>query len=121
MRAFVVKPRVRSSDPQQFPWLFLVVKHSHEMWCARNPIRRMPPGKVLRLMVAEDATAIWPTDDWASTNIADATHIAAPTVWFADLPTRDCQEGSVIKVTFYWKESQRWEGRNCSVVVSSPH
>ena len=50
----------------------------------------------------------------------DATPISALNLWFADLPTEDCPDGSVIEFTFFWKEAQRWEGRNYSVTVSGP-
>jgi glucoamylase len=96
------------------------VKNLHEMWSARHSIRRMQPGQILRLIVAADATILWSTNDWANTNKADATHISALDVWFADLSTEDYPDGSVIEFTFFWKAAQRWEGRNYSVVVSGP-
>jgi glucoamylase len=92
----------------------------HEMWSARHSIRRMSPGKILRLIVAADATIVWTGNDWTSTNKADAAHISALNLWFADLPTADCPGGSVIEFTFFWKEPQRWEGRNYTVAVSGP-
>jgi len=96
------------------------VKNSHEMWSACHPIRQMPTGQVLRLIVAADATVLWSANNWASTNQADTTQISALKVLFADLPTKDCPDNSAIKFTFFWKEAQRWEGRNYSVVVSGP-
>ena len=96
------------------------VKHRHEMWSARHPIRRVPPGRILRLIVAADATIVWSANHWASTNKMDATPVSALNLWFADLPTEGCPEGSVIQFTFFWKEAQRWEGRNYSVAVSGP-
>jgi hypothetical protein len=91
-----------------------------QMWSARHSIRRMPPGQILRLIVAADANIVWSANDWASTNKADATHISALNVWFVDLPTEDCPDGSVIEFTFFWKEPERWEGRNDSVAVGGP-
>ena len=97
------------------------VKNQHEMWSATHPIRRMPAGQILRLILAADATICWSADGWASTNHADAAPISALDLWFTDLPTKDCLEGSVIEFTFYWKEAQRWEGRNFSVELGSTH
>jgi glucoamylase len=96
------------------------VKSLHEMWSVRHSIRQMPPGQVLRLIVAADATIVWSANGWASTNQSDSTPISALGVWFADLPTEACPDGSVIEFTFFWKEAQRWEGRNYSVAVSGP-
>jgi glucoamylase len=80
----------------------------------------MPSGQILRLIVAADATIIWSANGWASTNQADATLISALNVWFADLPTEVCPDGSVIEFTFFWKEAQCWDGRNYSVAISEP-
>jgi glucoamylase len=96
------------------------VKTPHEMWSARHSIRHMPPGQTLRLIVAADATIVWSAYDWTNTYKADATHVSALNVCFADLPTEDCADGSVIEFTFFWKEAERWEGRNYSVAVSGP-
>ena len=96
------------------------VRSSHEMWSPRHPIRRMAPGRILRLILAADATVIWSANGWTSTNKVDAAPISALNLWFADLPTEACPDGSVIEFTFFWKEAQRWEGRNYSVSVSGP-
>jgi glucoamylase len=96
------------------------VKNRHEMWSARHSILRMPPGKILRLIVAADATIVWTATGWASTNKTDATPVSALNMWFADLQTKDCPDGSVIEFTFFWKEARRWEGRNYSVAVNGP-
>jgi glucoamylase len=96
------------------------VKHTHEMWTPRHSIRHISPGTVLRLIVAADATIVWSANDWASTNKMDATPISALNLWFADLPTEDCPDGSVIEFTLFWTEAQRWEGRNYSIAVSGP-
>ena len=95
-------------------------KSLHEMWSIRHSIRHMPPGQILRLIVAADATIIWSVNGWASTNQSDATPIGALNVWFADLPTEGCPDGSAIEFTFFWKDVQRWEGRNYSVAVGGP-
>lgn len=92
----------------------------HEIWTFRHPLRRMPHGKSLRLVVEADTTIVWSTNDWTSINKAEATPLSALNVWFADLPTDACQDGSVVEFTFFWKEAQRWEGENFSVVVSGP-
>jgi len=95
------------------------VRNAHEMWSACHPIRHIPPGQILRLIVAADADVVWSANDWASTNKADTTRISALNAWFVDLPTENCLDGSVIEFTFFWKESRRWEGRNYSVEVRS--
>jgi glucoamylase len=96
------------------------VASRHEIWSFRHPLRRMSQGKILRLIVAADATVAWSADNWASTNRVDTAHNGAVNVWSADLLTEDCPDGSMIEFTFFWKEAQRSEGRNYSVKVSGP-
>jgi glucoamylase len=96
------------------------VKNSHEIWSARHSIRRMRPGRILRLIVEAEATVVWSANNWAGANKTDSIHIQALNMWFADLSTEDCPDGCVIEFTFFWKESRRWEGRNYSVAVSGP-
>jgi glucoamylase len=93
----------------------------HEIWSFRHPLRRMPPGKILRLILAADARIVWSADDWASTHQTETSQISALNLWFADLPTEGCAAGSVIQFAFFWKEAQRWEGRNHSVAVNGLH
>jgi glucoamylase len=96
------------------------VTSRHEIWSFRHPLGRMAPGKLLRLLVAADATVAWSADNWASTHRVDTTHNSALNVWSADLLTEGCPEGAVIEFTFFCKEAQRSEGRNYSVKVSGP-
>lgn len=92
----------------------------YEIWSFRHQLRRMSHGRILRIIVAAGATIVWSANDWASTNKADMTNNGALNLWFADLPTENCPGGLVIEFTFFWKEAQRWEGRNYSVAVSGP-
>jgi glucoamylase len=96
------------------------VASQHEIWSFRHTLRRMSQGKILRLIVAADATILWSANAWASTNRVDTANNSALNLWFADLSTEDRPDGSVIEFTFFWKEAQRWEGRNYSVTVNGP-
>jgi hypothetical protein len=62
-------------------------------------------GKILRLIVAAEATIVWSADNWASTNKMETTPVSALNVWFADLPTEKCPDGSVIEFTFLLERS----------------
>ena len=78
----------------------------------------MSHGKILRIILAEEATIIWSTDGWVSTNQSDTTHESGLNLWFADFPTAELPVGSVISFTCFWKRDQRWEGQNWQVSVS---
>jgi glucoamylase len=94
------------------------VKSLHEFWSFRHQLRRMPRGKILRIILAAEATVVWSRDRWATTNKLDAREESALNLWFADIPTGAIPADSVIEFTFFWKKDQRWENRNFSVVVS---
>jgi GH15 family glucan-1,4-alpha-glucosidase len=94
------------------------VRSPHEIWSFRHPSRRMYPGKILRIIVTAEAAIIWSTDGWASTNTLDTINNSTLNLWFADLSTEHCSGSAMIEFTFFWKQNQRWEGRNYSVAVS---
>jgi glucoamylase len=93
------------------------VQSRHEFWSSRHPIRRLPHGKILRLILAAEATVLWSADGWRTQQKSDAANINALGLWFADFPTANLRAGSLLEFTFFWKNDQRWEGRNYSVGV----
>jgi glucoamylase len=93
------------------------VKSRHEMWSFRYPTRRIPSGKILRLLLAEDASINWSIDNWATSKTLDAAHLNDLDLWFADLSSENLPEGSILEFTFFWKGSHRWEGKNYSIAV----
>jgi glucoamylase len=64
---------------------------------------------------------VWSDDHWKSTKKSDTADISALDLWFADFPTKTMSIGFVIEFTFFWKNEQRWEGKNYSVVVGEPN
>ena len=93
------------------------VPSRHEIWSFRHPVRRMRQGKILRIIIADAADVIWSADQWASKNALATTRISALNLWFADLPTNKLPADSAIELTFFWKDAQKWEGRNWRIGV----
>ena len=93
------------------------VQSRYEIWSLRHRLRRMSRGKILRLILAAEATIVWSTDAWASTSQSDTTHEGALNLWFADFPTAELPMGSAITFTCFWKRDQRWEGQNWQVSI----
>jgi glucoamylase len=93
------------------------VKSNYEIWTLRYPLRRVSRGKILRIILAPQATVVWSTDGGARTNLLDAIHERRLNLWFADFPTADWPAGSVLTFTFFWKRDQRWEGRDWQVTI----
>jgi glucoamylase len=93
------------------------VQSNYEIWTLRYPLRRVSRGKILRIILAAQATVVWSTDGGARTNLLDAIHQSRLNLWFADFPTADWPAGSVLTFTFFWKRDQRWEGRDWQVTI----
>ena len=74
-------------------------------------------GKILRIILAAEATIVWSTSDWANTNESETSQESGLNLWFTDLPTAESPAGSVLAFTLFWKRDQRWENRNWQVSV----
>ena len=93
------------------------VQSRHEIWSLRHPLRRVPRGKILRIILAAEATIVWSTDGWAHTNTTETTHQSELNLWFADFQTAEWPEGAVLEFTCFWKGDRRWQGHNWQVSV----
>ena len=89
----------------------------YEIWSLRHSLRNVSRGKILRIILAAEATVVWSTDNWARTNKSQTTHQDDLNLWFADFPTTDLAVGSVFVFTIFWQREQRWEKRNWQVNV----
>jgi glucoamylase len=96
------------------------VPSRHEIWSLRHPIRFMPQGKILRLILAAEATVVWSDDRWKNIKKTEASSFNVLNLWFADFPTNTLPDGSVIEFTLFWKETRFWEGRDYSVSLGRP-
>jgi glucoamylase len=88
-----------------------------EIWGFRYPLRWIPSGRILRLVVAAKATVVWSVDGWTSITRSGTEEMSDLNLWFSDLPTEGLPSGAVVEFTFYWETAQRWEGRNWRVQV----
>jgi glucoamylase len=93
------------------------VQSRYEIWTLRHPLRHVSGGKILRIIVAAEATIRWSADNWARTEQSDTVHQDELNLWYADFPTSELSAGSALAFTFFWKRDQRWENRNWQVRV----
>jgi hypothetical protein len=75
----------------------------------------MSQGKILRIILGEEAAITWSTDNWQRTNESHTTHQEKLNLWFADFATAGWPVGSVFAFTIFWKRDQRWENRSWQV------
>jgi len=93
------------------------MQSDYEIWTLRYPARRLSRGKILRIILAAQATVVWSTDGGARSNLSDAIHESRLNLWFADFPTADWPANSTLTFTFFWKGDHRWEGRDWQVKI----
>jgi len=94
------------------------VQSQHEIWTLRHPLQRVPRGKILRLVLAADATILWSTDDWTQTHKSETTPQGGLDLWFVDFPTKDWPVGTAFAFTMFRKHDQHWQGHNWRVTIT---
>jgi glucoamylase len=90
----------------------------YEIWTERHQLRHLPRGKILRLILAEEAAITWSIDNWSRTNHSDTIRQNELNLWYADFPTSEWPAGATVAFTFFWKRDQRWENRNWQVSLT---
>src|SRR5437667_352155 len=104
-------------DPAYQRYVVNPVPNRFEIWTLRHALRRISSGKILRIILAEEATIASSTDNWQRTNESQMTRQDKLNLWFADFPTAECPVGLVFAFTIFWKRNQRWENRNWDVAI----
>ena len=93
------------------------VQSRYEIWTLRHSLRHVAHGKILRIVLAAEATVVWSIDEWARRNESQTKQQSELNLWFADFPTAEWPVGSTFAFTFFWKSDQRWEGRNWQITI----
>jgi glucoamylase len=85
-------------------------------WRFEQPCRVMSTGNTLRLEVLAKSIVHWSDDGWHTTHDSPTidTHLG---LHYVDLESEALKPGAVIQFTFYWPESDGWEGNNHEVFV----
>jgi len=105
-------------DPAFERYVSHPVASNYQMWTLRHPAIRVSHGKILRIILAAQATVVWSVDAGARSELLDMNHQDKLNVWFADLPTAKWPSGITLSFTLFWKQDQRWEGRDWQVTIS---
>jgi glucoamylase len=88
-----------------------------EIWKAFRQISEVAEGDTLRIQAAEPFLLHWSSDGWATSNNLNSSDTSLG-IHFVDLPTSQ-RRYKALQFTFYWKERDRWEGRDYLVRVNS--
>src|SRR5216110_3476317 len=95
------------ADPAYQRYVVNQVPNRFEIWTLRHPVRRMSRDKILRIILAEEASITWSTDNWQRTNESQTIHEEKLSLWFAEFPPAEWPVGSVFVFTIFWKRDQR--------------
>jgi len=88
-----------------------------EVWKPDRRVSVMRKDSILRIHGAEPFRLHWSSDDWKSPNDSESSANALE-IEFVDLPAGvSSSKGVCIRFTFFWKNSNRWEGRDYDVTV----
>lgn len=93
------------------------VESRYEIWSQRHPLRRMPRGKILRVILSAEADVVWTMDGWAHPYHLRTRHESGLRLWFADLPTAHQAGATQVIFTCFWENDRRWEGRNWEINI----
>ncbi|MHB8140614.1 MAG: glycoside hydrolase family 15 protein [Vulcanimicrobiaceae bacterium] len=86
-------------------------------WRFQHPRSTLTAGKQLRLEVKAPARIRYTTDDWKTFTDCDTVDTGLG-IYIADLPTSRLKASARAIFTFYWIDTNNWEGRNFEVVVA---
>jgi glucoamylase len=88
-----------------------------EVWKPDRHVRFMRKGSILRIHGAEPFRLRWSGDGWKSQTDTDSSANALE-IDFVDLPaTVSSSKDVCIRFTFFWRNSNRWEGQDYEVTV----
>ena len=88
-----------------------------EVWKPERQVAFTQKDSILRIQAAEPFRLHWSNDGRQSQNNTDSNANALQ-IDFVDLPaTVSSSKGMSIRFTFFWRNSDRWEGRDYAVTV----
>lgn len=92
-------------------------KSTYAIWAPHQQLKLLPNGKKLRIQLPKEAFVHWSFDKWKTAHTMDTqtNHLG---VHYVDLPSEQLSGESQIDFTFFWKESQKWEGRDWTVKLT---
>ena len=108
-------------QPPQTVQRYIVERHescAYAVWRFNNKLRSLPSGKILRIVTLVPAVVHWGRDDWRSVQDVETVDTGLG-VHVAELATDRLAVGDSMHFTFFWPESNRWEGVDFRLRVDS--
>ncbi|HTT26324.1 MAG TPA: glucan 1,4-alpha-glucosidase, partial [Thermoplasmata archaeon] len=86
-----------------------------EVWSFRRQPTGIAPGRRLRLLAEAPFRLRWTDDDWTSVSETPSRSTALGIEYVDLVPPRD--RGRRVNFTFYWTQTQNWEGRDFQITI----
>jgi glucoamylase len=105
--------------PPQTVQRYLIQKTGsfHDPWSFGNKRRTIAAGKILRLELLAPAAVRWSPDGWKT--ITDTKTLDTGIgLHICNLPTEGLPSGAEILFTFFWPETNRWQGTDFGVTLT---
>lgn len=110
--------KVFSTPPQPLQrYIVDKTKSSVALWRFENKIHRMPSKKKLRIQAYASAIIHWSIDNWRTCIDTKLTALPDLGIHYVDLPVGHLPAGSSVDFTFFWPESNKWEGSDFKVEI----
>jgi glucoamylase len=90
----------------------------YAIWGPNLRLRRLRPGQTLTIALKAPARVHWGVNGWREVRDTDARDTGLG-LYAAELPVAGLTEGATIEFTFYWLETQQWEGADYAVRVTA--
>jgi glucoamylase len=91
-------------------------KIDYDIWGPNYRPRRLAAGAALTIALTAPARVHWGVDGWKDVKDMD-TRDTGLDAHVVDLPVSGLKAGQTVQFTFFWRESDAWEGENYEVVI----
>ena len=85
-------------------------------WRFNQQIHSIPKDKLLRIELRAAARVHWSHDGQSGWIDAETSYTGLG-IHLVDLPTAELRDGTMVAFTFFWLESERWEGKDFTIQV----
>ena len=89
----------------------------YAVWQPRQPVRELPAGRELRLLLPEPALVHWGENGWQNPQDVAAEDWGLGHV--VCLPTQHLAAGESIEFTLYRRDLKQWQGKDFQVVITT--
>jgi glucoamylase len=90
-----------------------------QSWRFTSKITKIGSGRTLRLELLQRARVRWSADNWTTVHdsMTEATGLGT---YICDLPSDELRAAAPIQFTFFWLETNTWQGANFAVEIAAP-